>query len=164
MTRCCLRLSAGYYIFVTGELPFYSEAVTDLFEIIAEAKTSIPDTLSDHSTRIISGLLKVDVDTRLTVGDLEENAWLKEVSALRPPPVATVAKPERKSRISRLSVSASDIASAFSTVKAKQNFSGFFGGAKKSFTSALHSVGDAMHNATHSHHHAAVAPKCAPNT
>ena len=70
-TRRDLRPSAGYYIFVTGELPFYSEAVTDLFEIIAEAKTSIPDTLSDHSTRIISGLLKVDVDTRLTVGDLE---------------------------------------------------------------------------------------------
>ena len=76
----CDLWAAGicYYIFLSGQLPFYEEAVTDLFEKIRlGAAKGLPETVSNDSRRLLTGLLTVDVATRLTVHDLEKDEWLK---------------------------------------------------------------------------------------
>lgn len=79
----CDMWAAGvcFYIFLTGELPFYDEAVTVLFEKIRAAAPNFPETVSDDAKRVIHGLLDTDVKKRLTVQDLEADAWLAELKA-----------------------------------------------------------------------------------
>ena len=66
-----------YFIFVTGKLPFYAESPVEMFDFIAQASPVIPNTLSNHSRRVIFGLLATNIDTRLTVQDLQSDPWLK---------------------------------------------------------------------------------------
>lgn len=74
-------LGVCLYIFLTGELPFYDDAVNELFESIRAARPVIPDSLGEEAQSLVVGLLEPVVAKRLTVYDLEENKWLSELSA-----------------------------------------------------------------------------------
>mmetsp|Transcript_1205 Transcript_1205/g.3031 ORF Transcript_1205/g.3031 Transcript_1205/m.3031 type:complete len:421 (+) Transcript_1205:96-1358(+) len=69
------------YIFLTGTLPFFDEAVTTLFDLIRQAQPDIPDDISPDAKRLINGLLINDVTQRLTVHDLESDPWLTDMTA-----------------------------------------------------------------------------------
>ncbi|KAJ8609620.1 hypothetical protein CTAYLR_006284 [Chrysophaeum taylorii] len=79
----CDMWAAGvcFYIFLAGELPFYDEAVTELFDKIRRADLTLPETLSQDTHRILTGLLQPDVRKRLTVQDLEADPFLERISA-----------------------------------------------------------------------------------
>ena len=78
----------------------------------------------------VAGLLEKDVDRRLTVQELEEDAWLIDVAARR-------AAPAREPRKSAVDVSPSEIERAFSPVhKRKSSVAAFLGGASKALRQA----------------------------
>ena len=88
----CDLWAAGicFYIFLTGQVPFYDDAVTDLFEKIRKADLDIDSDLSDDAKRLLKGLLQVDVGVRLTVQDLENDAFLQHAKQhFRPLPNLT---------------------------------------------------------------------------
>eukprot|EP00629_Pelagomonadales_sp_RCC1024_P015875 CAMPEP_0119260300 /NCGR_PEP_ID=MMETSP1329-20130426/754_1 /TAXON_ID=114041 /ORGANISM="Genus nov. species nov., Strain RCC1024" /LENGTH=168 /DNA_ID=CAMNT_0007259723 /DNA_START=1 /DNA_END=503 /DNA_ORIENTATION=- len=139
----CDLWAAGvcYYVFLVGKLPFYSEAISELFEQI-EAAAPPYDALSGDAARVCKGLLTKDVDARLTVQDLEQDEWLLGVAEKR-------AAPRRRPRLSRVDVSERDISEAFSPVHAKHGgFSSFVRGFKARAAGAAHAVERAAHRAS----------------
>jgi len=78
----CDMWAAGvcFYIFLSGELPFYDEAVTGLFDKIRAAEPTMPENLCADARRVIASLLNTDVTKRMTVHDLEIDPWLKDLT------------------------------------------------------------------------------------
>jgi serine/threonine protein kinase len=132
----CDMWAAGvcYFIFVTGKLPFYAESPVEMFDFIAQASPVIPNTLSNHSRRVIFGLLATNIDTRLTVQDLQSDPWLKSTELH-----STANGPDN------LHLSAGDIHHAFPTMTVKQRMSVCLSGARNSIASTLSQASEAFH-------------------
>lgn len=132
----CDMWAAGVclFIFLTGQLPFYDDSVTGLFENIRSASPDIPESVSHDARRVILGLLEADVKTRMTVHDLENDAWLKVLkdnfstsedheqfaASIRNSNAASQAS--SRASYKRLTIGQIDLELAFSRVKTKGKF------------------------------------------
>mmetsp|Transcript_17483 Transcript_17483/g.25696 ORF Transcript_17483/g.25696 Transcript_17483/m.25696 type:complete len:555 (+) Transcript_17483:85-1749(+) len=77
--------SAGIclYIFTTGNLPFYSDVPTELFEMIADADVNYTNGMSDNLISLLKMLLEKDPDKRAGLGDCLKHAFCKEAKERR---------------------------------------------------------------------------------
>ena len=124
----------------------------------------MPDTLNDHSKRIIRGLMEVDIEKRTTVSDLESDAWLVEVGNLRAPAVepadakkgltSHVPHHPKGASIHMMGVSAAEIKGAFSSVKSKSNLANIFKATKGFSSKLVHKAAHAIVEVEHAVEHA----------
>ena len=64
------------YIFVTGKLPFYSEAPCDLMEMIKGGNVPYDEKMSDHLVDLLHMALHKDPEKRAGVGDCLQHPFL----------------------------------------------------------------------------------------
>lgn len=102
------------YIFVTGKLPFYSTAPMDLMDLIKEAKVPYDGFgLSENLLELLRMILEPDPNKRAGVGDCLKHPFLLLARAQR---VQQLSAELAKSKNTRVTVSESDIQSAFRIV------------------------------------------------
>lgn len=71
--------SMGVVLFVmtTGTLPFRAKSLPDLFSIIREGKyKSLPNGVSSSFCDLISKILVIDPNKRLTLREIQQHEWM----------------------------------------------------------------------------------------
>ena len=67
------------YAMLTGQLPWTKRNQAQLFKQIKTGDYTIPDELSADATSLISGLLTVDPRRRLTIEQVLQHPWLRDI-------------------------------------------------------------------------------------
>lgn len=65
------------FVFVTGKLPFTGSDLLTLFKKIISCEYELPDFLSEECKDLISKILVVDRNQRMTVDDILQHKWLQ---------------------------------------------------------------------------------------
>jgi len=65
------------YIMVVGKYPFDSPNIISLFTNIARGKFTIPDWIGSELNDLLSGILQVDPDNRLSLVQIKKHNWMK---------------------------------------------------------------------------------------
>jgi serine/threonine protein kinase len=68
-------LGVVLFVLVTGELPFNGHNFTDLFAKIIQGQYTLPEYLSDDCQDLISKMLKVEPNERLSLDNIRTHAW-----------------------------------------------------------------------------------------
>eukprot|EP00761_Pharyngomonas_kirbyi_P014097 gb/GECH01014127.1/.p1 GENE.gb/GECH01014127.1/~~gb/GECH01014127.1/.p1 ORF type:complete len:517 (+),score=118.59 gb/GECH01014127.1/:1-1551(+) len=66
------------YLLVTGDFPFGGNTVANLYDNIKAGDFTIPDWIQEPLRSLISGMLEMDENERLSVRDIKEHPWLKD--------------------------------------------------------------------------------------
>ena len=66
-----------------GTVPFKAPTLEDLHKLILAGKFSLPSELSKEAKDLISGMIKLDPDLRLTIPQILAHSWLKETNELQ---------------------------------------------------------------------------------
>eukprot|EP00297_Palpitomonas_bilix_P007118 CAMPEP_0113908318 /NCGR_PEP_ID=MMETSP0780_2-20120614/26084_1 /TAXON_ID=652834 /ORGANISM="Palpitomonas bilix" /LENGTH=412 /DNA_ID=CAMNT_0000903711 /DNA_START=139 /DNA_END=1380 /DNA_ORIENTATION=- /assembly_acc=CAM_ASM_000599 len=66
------------YMMVTGKVPFDGDSLGTLFDNIAKGQFTIPDALPASLKDLISGMLRVNIEERLTLASVKNHKWLQE--------------------------------------------------------------------------------------
>ena len=76
--------SCGVVLFamVTGQLPWTKRNQQQLFDQIRNGDYSIPNSLSHECASIISGLMTVDIEDRLTIEEALQHPWLRNTKCV----------------------------------------------------------------------------------
>ena len=70
---------------VTGMFPFTADNLVELNQAICLGKPVYPSHLSDNCRDLLRGLLIVNVDKRLSIGQVLKHKWISWVKFNRPP-------------------------------------------------------------------------------
>eukprot|EP00811_Abedinium_folium_P008914 NODE_1823_length_2366_cov_3.625279.p1 GENE.NODE_1823_length_2366_cov_3.625279~~NODE_1823_length_2366_cov_3.625279.p1 ORF type:complete len:630 (+),score=187.45 NODE_1823_length_2366_cov_3.625279:222-2111(+) len=73
--------SCGVILFalVCGRLPFEDENHAELYRKIMSAEYELPDYISSSVTRLIAGILTADPVRRMTIEDIRDHAWYRQM-------------------------------------------------------------------------------------
>ena len=104
------------YVFVTGELPFYSEIPTELFDMIEKAEIEYPSSISDDLKVVLKAILNSNPSARSSIGDLLNKPFLDEAKTNRA--AGEHGENLKQSSGRRVSVHATEIEQAVSLKKA----------------------------------------------
>ena len=73
--------SAGVvlYAMLYGTVPFKANNMSELQKLIIKAKYTLKDDISEESRDLLTGLLEKDPSKRLTIPQILQHEWLKDV-------------------------------------------------------------------------------------
>jgi len=77
-------MGVALYRMVTGKAPFFSSDINELLESIRSAKFTFPDFLSNDIKDLISKILKLEPNERLSLSSILSHPWLSEHKTSNP--------------------------------------------------------------------------------
>ena len=63
-----------------GTVPFKAPTLEELHKLILAGDFTIPETLSDDAKDLITGMIKLEPNQRLTIPQILAHVWLKETN------------------------------------------------------------------------------------
>merc|ERR1712083_32437 len=66
------------YALLCKSLPFVADKMADLFEKIKRGRYTTPDFVTQEATDLLSRMLTVDVDDRITIRQIREHSWFRK--------------------------------------------------------------------------------------
>ena len=72
------------FVFVTGQVPFFAESPTELFELIAENNLDLSEYgMSDELREVLTNILDKDPRKRISIGELLNHPFLSTAKQQR---------------------------------------------------------------------------------